>query len=167
MAPYLPLGCVQPLVVSRVNIGSSYVEVALQKPHSTRRSVNVTLELAGNDKSNPLEWKVIGHSLLAARSPWIELPVESELVEASSIWDAGGCVIVPLVLTSANLREQAAAYKETLLIQVRSGQIERTSRVEVTLVPIPPPRGPLYPTLPSPQAHAPSPSYRTTTLYVP
>lgn len=134
MAPYLHMGCMQPLTLSRINNGNTLVEVELSKPNSTRRSITINFELEGNDQTQDVEWRVRHPSNITSRSPWIEIPMKSQHLKAADLFENGKSFGFPLALTSSSVREKAEAYRDTLTIDVMSGQILRTAYLEVCSV---------------------------------
>eukprot|EP00966_Prymnesium_polylepis_P082249 1904959-Prymnesium_polylepis.1 len=76
------------------------------------RAVNVTLYVEGNDADRPASWSVLNSTLVPQRlahrdgAPWLRLPpVEAG---AGAVRAGSTEVLVPLVLSAADLRERGA-----------------------------------------------------------
>ena len=107
-APYEDGGCIQPRSMRDLFIVAREVNVVLAKPGDMLRSLNLTLEMQGDDFARPARWSVTNHPNL---EPWVRLPITSG-------WAEGDAPHIELTLNATGLREKAHSYTETLLIYV-------------------------------------------------
>eukprot|EP00966_Prymnesium_polylepis_P042592 989610-Prymnesium_polylepis.1 len=135
-----PEGCVDPMMLRDYAVLSKNVAEALSKPDTMERNVSVTLYLRGTEVARPANWTIVNASSLSGRlvrrdgAVWLRPSVKSGETDAEAIRRAmlGDRSVV---LSAAGLRERAAPYKETLMIEVRSAYdaVTRIQPVDVTL----------------------------------
>jgi hypothetical protein len=136
LAPYRASGgCISPMRLTDLTIVSRKVLVSLKKPFQMERSLNITLRVEGDDVVRPARWIILNASLVQTRSTWLQLPAVSGDTNAQAIAAGNHEVLIPLGLYATGLRERAASYEETLLIDVRSEYtpVAKTQLLEVAL----------------------------------
>eukprot|EP00966_Prymnesium_polylepis_P117194 2707977-Prymnesium_polylepis.1 len=93
-----------------LTVVSRRVVVALSKPSSMERSLNVTLHIEGTDVAQPARWSVLNASSVLERSPWLQLPIVAGFSNDTGATVSGAYteIHMPLTLSAASLCERAA-----------------------------------------------------------
>ena len=121
-APYITdRGCIEPVRINRLVYEDERLVVALSKPGRKRRALNVSLELRGTDTQAIATWRLLNASSVP---PWLTVPVKEEQIDTSSLSEAGELSLsIALVLSATGLRESALPYTQTIVIEVRSEDV--------------------------------------------
>ena len=131
ISPYLPTGgCIKPRFLQALRVVSDEVSIALVKPHNSRRLINATLVMEGDDTEHLANWSVVNSHLVRARSPWLQLPSSGGEVAGAARLD------IAVVLSAAGLRERTTPYSDTLEVNVRSALeiSERLVQLDVSIL---------------------------------
>jgi hypothetical protein len=133
LAPYSDAfdGCLEPMQMDALLVVSPSLTVTLSKPNTAFETRNLTLRMRGIDVARPATWTVDNAGSLPR---WLALPAGSEGTTDSQAIAAGDAdVLIPLVLSSAGLREGTMPFTARISVSTQSATVRVTETLPVSL----------------------------------